>query len=78
MVTVQPGAPAVEERCRQVEERGQQLQMMASMEEELERQQLADRLGRMEAVQEQHEKVVAELRTPLQDCQTQLEQIGGL
>ena len=52
--------------------------MMASMEEELERQQLADRLGKMEAVQEQHEKVIAALRAPSQDCQTQLEQIGGL
>ena len=52
--------------------------MMAQREEELERQQLVDRLGRMEAVQEQHEKVVAALRAPSQDCQTQLEQIGGL
>ena len=35
-------------------------------------------MGKMEAAQEQHEKVIAALRTPLQDCQTRLEQICGL
>ena len=49
--------------------------MMAQREEELARQQPADKLGKMEVMQEQHEKVVAELRAPLQDYQTQLEQI---
>ena len=46
VVTAQLDTTAAEERPRQVEERGQQLQMMAQREEELERQQLATEWGK--------------------------------
>ena len=79
VVTVQPDAPALEERCRQMEERGQQnawQQQERSQASEQTETAAGRQAGKIEAVQEQREKIIAELRAPLQECQMQLEQIG--